>query len=148
MSIASLAYVAHSFLGEGTIIFWCVISVIQGASNGVGSVVGPSIKGDVIDWDELQTGERKEGSYLAVWTFVQKRATGLCAILLGFALQWVGFEPNVEQSTATKWMILALYGVFPGVAYAIGTLLLARFQLNEPEHAAIRQALDARKRSE
>jgi len=144
MSIASAAYVAHSFLGEGTILFWCAISVIQGASNGVGSVVGPSIKADVIDWDELQSGERKEGSYLAVWTFVQKSAHGLCAILLGFALQWVGFEPNVEQSTATKWTILGLYGVFPGVAYAIGAVLLSRFKLNEQEHGLVRQALDAR----
>ena len=144
MAIASAAYVAHSFLGEGTIVFWCAISVLQGTTAGVGSVVGPSIKGDVIDWDELQTGERKEGAYLAVWTFVQKSALGLCAILLGFALQWVGFEPNVEQSDATKWMILALYGVFPGIAYAIGTVLLSRFQLNEREHAAIREALDAR----
>ena len=35
--------------------------------------------------------------------------------------------------------------LFPGVAYASGTFLLSRFQLNEREHAAIRQALDARR---
>ena len=144
MAVAAFAYVAHSFLGEGTIVFWCTISVIQGTTAGVGSVVGPSIKGDVIDWDEYQTGERKEGSYLAVWTFVQKSAAGLCAILLGFALQGVGFEPNAEQSTATKWTLLALYGALPGASYGIGTVLLARFKLNEQEHAAIREALDAR----
>lgn len=144
MAIAAVAYVAHSFLGEGTIVFWCTISVIQGTTAGVGSVVGPSIKGDVIDWDEHRTGERKEGSYLAVWTFVQKSAAGLCAILLGFALQWVGFVPNAEQTTATKWTLLALYGVLPGISYGIGTLLLARFRLNEAEHAEIRRELDAR----
>lgn len=145
MAIASAAYVAHSFLWEGRIVFWCTISVIQGMTAGVGSVVAPSIKGDVIDWDEAQTGERKEGSYLAVWTFVQKSAAGLCAILLGFALQFVGFEPNAEQSQATMFMILFLYGVFPGVSYAIGCVLLSRFQLNETEHAAVRAELEARK---
>ena len=77
MAVASVAYVAHSFLGEGTIVFWCTISVLQGTTAGVGSVVGPSIKGDVIDGDELQTGDRNEGAYLAGWTFVQKSAWGL-----------------------------------------------------------------------
>jgi GPH family glycoside/pentoside/hexuronide:cation symporter len=148
MSVASFAYLLHSFLGEGMIVFWCAISVVQGATAGAGNVLGFSIKADVIDWDELQTGERKEGSYLAVWTFVQKSAGGLCAILLGAALQWVGFEPNTEQTQATKWMILALYGAFPATAYAIGVVLLRRFRLNEAEHAEIRAALDARARSE
>jgi len=148
MSVASVAYLLHSFLGEGMIVFWCAISVVQGATAGAGNVLGFSIKADVIDWDELQTGERKEGSYLAVWTFVQKSAGGLCAILLGAALQWVGFEPNTEQTQATKLMILALYGAFPATAYAIGVVLLGRFRLNEREHAEIRAALDARAQSE
>ena len=146
--VAAIAYTAHAFLGEGTILFWCVISLIQGTTAGVAQVIGPSIKGDVIDWDELQTGERKEGSYLAAWTFVQKSAGGLCAILVGFALQIVGFEPNVEQTRATQWTILALYGLLPGVAYGIGTWILARFELDEREHAAIRAELDARRVAE
>ena len=144
MSIAAVAYLGHAFLGEGTLVFWGILSIFQGTTAGVGAVVGPSIKGDVIDWDELQTGERKEGAYLAVWTFVQKSAGGLCAILLGFALQGVGFEPNAEQTDATKWTILALYGVLPSVCYVVGTVLLSRFTLNEKEHAAIRAEIDAR----
>ena len=144
MAVAAAAYLAHSFLWEGTIVFWCILSVIQGSANGVGNVIAPSIKGDVIDWDEVQTGERKEGSYLAVWTFVQKSAAGLCAILLGFALQFVGFEPNADQSQATKILILILYGAFPGLAYAIGCVLLSRFRLNETEHAEVRAELAAR----
>lgn len=146
--IASIAYVLHSFLSEGTILFWCAISIVQGTTAGVAGVVGPSIKGDVIDWDELQSGERREGSYLATWTFVYKSAGGLCGIFVGFALQAVGFEPNVEQTDATKWTILLLYGALPGLAYGIGAYLLSRFKLNETEHAAVRAELDARKERE
>ncbi len=147
MAIAAAAYLGHAFLGEDTLIFWAMLSVLQGTTAGVGSVIGPSIKGDVIDYDEYKTGERKEGAYLAVWTFVQKSAGGLCAILLGFTLQGVGFEPNVEQTDLTKWTILALYGALPAVCYAVGTVLLSRFALNEPEHAAIRAVIEARKSS-
>ncbi len=125
-------------------IFWCTISAIQGTTSGLARVVGLSINGDVIDWDEYQTGERKEGAYLAVWTFVEKSAAGLCAIVLGFTMQWVGFEPNVEQNELTKAAILGLYGVLPGSCYGIGTYLLFRFKLNEREHAVIRSELDRR----
>ena len=33
---------------------------------------------------------------------------------------------------------------FPGISYAIGTLLFLRFRLNEKEHAEVRAVLDAR----
>jgi GPH family glycoside/pentoside/hexuronide:cation symporter len=144
MSLAAAAYLGHAFLGEGTLIFWGALSILQGSTAGVGAVIGPSIKGDVIDYDEWRTGERKEGAYLAVWTFVQKSAGGLCAILLGFALQFVGFEPNVEQTQATRWTILGLYGALPALCYAVGTVLLSRFGLNEKEHEAIRAEIAAR----
>lgn len=63
---------------------------------------------------------------------------------MGFALQSVGFEPNVEQTDATQWTILLLYGALPGLAYVVGANFLSRFKLNEAEHAAVRAELDAR----
>ena len=62
---------------------------------------------------------------------MRKSATGVTAMVAGLTLEASGFEPNVEQ-------------IFPGVCYAIGTLLFLRFRLNEAEHAEIRAALDAR----
>lgn len=43
-----------------------------------------------------------------------------------------------------KLSIRGLMAFFPGICYAIGTLLFLRFRLNEAEHAEIRAALDAR----
>jgi GPH family glycoside/pentoside/hexuronide:cation symporter len=146
---ASVAfYLALVFLAEGTIMRYCLFSLLLGICSGVGSVIGPSIKADVIDYDELLTGERKEGAYLAVWTFVQKSAAGLTAIVLGFVLQMVGFEPNVEQTQVTKWTILGLYGAVPAACFAVGAFLLLRFQLNEREHAEVRARLEARSAGE
>jgi GPH family glycoside/pentoside/hexuronide:cation symporter len=143
--VATISWFFHSFLAEGMIVVWGLMAFVSGTTFGLGSVIGLSVKADVIDYDELVTGERKEGAYLAVWTFVQKSMSGVLAMVLGFALQWVGFEPNVEQSATTQKMILALYGFLPCACYAIGMLLLMRFQLNEAEHAEIRRQLEARR---
>lgn len=143
-AVATVSWFFHSFLGEGMILLWCVLSFISGTTSGLGQVIGLSVKADVIDYDELVTGERKEGAYLSVWTFIQKSMSGVLAMVLGFTLQLVGFEPNVEQSETTQRAILALYGFLPAGCYAIGLILLMRFRLNESEHAEIRRELDAR----
>ena len=99
---------------------------------------------DIIDYDEYLTGERKEGTYLAVWNLVRKFSSALPAMMTGFALTWLGFEPNVEQSEVVKFTMRALFGLMPAACYGIGTLLFLRFRLNKEEHAAVIRELEAR----
>jgi sugar (glycoside-pentoside-hexuronide) transporter len=129
---------------EIKIIYICIAAAFAGLAAGCGGTISPSIQGDVIDYDELQTGERKEGSYFAAWNFVYKSATGVMLLLTGFVLQAAGFEPNQEQSMTVQVAMVTLYGLFPLVCYIIGALLFRRFKLDEKAHAEIRRALDAR----
>ncbi|MDG2277450.1 MAG: MFS transporter [Pseudomonadales bacterium] len=124
---------------------WIIaMAFFAGLANGCGGTIGPSVQGDVIDFDEYQTGERKEGAYFAAWNFVYKGATGLMLLMTGFALQWSGFEPNVEQTMEVKLTMVTLYGLFPLVCYAIGAYLFSKFELDEAAYAKIRASLDAR----
>jgi GPH family glycoside/pentoside/hexuronide:cation symporter len=132
---------------EGTtfkIVYICVAAVFAGLAAGCGGTLSPSIQGDVIDYDEMMTGERKEGSYFAAWNFVYKGATGVMLLLTGFVLQLSGFVPNQEQTMTVQVAIITLYGVFPLVCYAVGAFLFRRFDLDEAEHARIRAELDRR----
>ena len=52
------------------IFYICFFAVTAGLAAGCGGTLSPSIQGDVIDYDEMVTGERKEGSYFAAWNFV------------------------------------------------------------------------------
>lgn len=124
---------------------WIIImAVFAGLANGCGGTMGPSVQGDVIDYDEHLTGERKEGAYFAAWNFVQKSALGLMLLLTGFVLELSGFVPNVEQTMTVKMSMVTLYGLFPLVCYAIGAYMFSRFKLDEKAHGEIRTALDAR----
>lgn len=144
MSAMTLGFSGLFFLGEGDGWLMATLGVIAGTGGSCGAVVGPSVKADVIDYDEYRTGERKEGAYFAVWNFVRKSAVGVTAMVTGFTLQLSGFVPNADQTEQARFAILALYGLFPGVCYLMGTLLFARFSLDETEHARIRAELDAR----
>ena len=120
-----------------------VFAAFAGLAAGCGGTVGPSVQGDVIDYDEHLTGERKEGSYFAAWNFVYKSAAGIMLALTGFVLDFSGFVPNQEQTFATQLWIVGLYGAFPLICYLIGAILFSRFKLDEAAYAEIRKKLDA-----
>ena len=75
---------------------------------------------------------------------MRKSAFGVATMLTGLLLGLIGYEPNVEQSEATKLGMRTLFGVVPGVCYLVGTLCFLRFRLDEAAHLAIRRELDAR----
>ena len=144
MCCVALALVSYAFLGEGDIWPATLIAGIAGAAGGGLDVLFPSIQADVIDYDELRSGERKEGVYFAAWNLASKTATGVSGMLVGFLLATSGFAPNLEQPESATLTIRALSSVFPFICYSAGTLAFLRFGLSRSTHAAIRAQLDAR----
>ncbi len=118
-----------------------VMAVLAGFSAAGGGSIGPSVQSDVIDYDEMRTGQRKEGSYYAAWNFVAKSALGVVLLMTGFALQIAGFAPNVEQTMEVKYTMILLYAVFPLLLCTSGAVLMGRFKLDEASHQDIRVAL-------
>ena len=153
--VFSLAFTGISFGGIFIIPFLDSITdrlivmflgaALGGMAAGCGGAIGPSVKGDVIDYDEYLTGERKEGSYFAALNFVFKSATGIMLLVTGFVLQFSGFIPNQPQTMEVKIALISLYGLVPLVFYSLGAYLLyKKFKFGEKEHAAIKQQIQER----
>jgi GPH family glycoside/pentoside/hexuronide:cation symporter len=147
MAVAIVGYAALFFVGEGDILLMYCVVTLTGAAAACGNVIGPSIQADVVDYDEFETGERKEGAYFAVFTFLMKSSSGIMIVLTGFALQLAGYVPNVEQPEHVKLTMSALISCVPIVFFAISIWIFSRFELDEVEHARIRAELDARRQS-
>lgn len=132
---------------EQRLIVITILAFFAGLAAGCGGTIGPSIQGDVIDYDEYKTGERKEGSYFAAWNFVYKSALGVMLLLTGFVLEFSGFIPNQDQTMQVKLALVSLYGLLPFVCYTVGAIIFSRFRLGEEEYAHIREHLDNKKQS-
>ena len=146
MWLNAATFIAFFFVitpGETSIWIW-ILAFTLGLASGAGAVVAPSIKADIIDYDEYLTHERKEGAYLAVWNLVRKSSASVTALVTGFVLQFTGFEPNVVQSEETQTAMRALFALLPGGCYVIGALLFLKFNFNEKEHAVVRTELALR----
>ena len=145
MVLSALGYGSLSLLGPGDGAWMSAIAVVIGIGGGCGQMMGPSVQADVIDYDELRTGQRKEGAYFAAWSFTFKAAGGMGFMLAGLMLELSGFEPNAVQSETTKLALRAMFGLLPCACYLIGALVFWRFRLTEREHSRIRLELDRRK---
>lgn len=146
--VKSILFGAAFTLGAGDFVPLVVISVCFGLMTGCGVVVGPSLKADVVDWDEGETGERKEGSYFAAWNFVQKAAGGVGIWAVGTMLAMTGFVPNMVQSDDTVLGMRVLASALPGVLHLVALVLLARFALSESLHQAARARAGAHRQNE
>jgi GPH family glycoside/pentoside/hexuronide:cation symporter len=145
-SMAAVAAVIGSCFFLGGEHPWLVYLLVALAGIGAAGadVMSPSIQADVIDYDELRTGERKEGTYFAVWSFAIKTGGALMAAVVGSVLATAGYEPNREQGEGVILAIRALFAGFPCLCYTTGLLLFFRFRLSEREHGRIRDELDRR----
>ncbi len=112
------------------LVLMIILALVSGLANGCGNTIGPSLLSDVIDYDELKTGERKEGAYFALWNFAKKGATGVTLMVTGLALSWAGFVPNEEQSRLVELTLCALIGIFPLICYIAGAIIFSRFSLD------------------
>jgi GPH family glycoside/pentoside/hexuronide:cation symporter len=132
------------WLGENDWPLMALSSLIAGSAGACGNSIGQSLKADLIDLDELNTGERKEGAYFAAWSFVSKLGNALLASTAAFMLAYVGFVPNVAQPDPVKFALVALMGGAPMAGYALGVVFFWRFSFSQTDHTRVRAELDAR----
>lgn len=129
-----------------TAVYACIVAI--GVAHGCGSIIPPSIQADVIDVDEYATGERKAGTYFALWNLIGKVALALSLVLAGLALDVAGFQPNVSQTPQVVGVIRFLMAGLPCLLLIAATALLGRLSLSEASHERLREALDRRSAGE
>jgi GPH family glycoside/pentoside/hexuronide:cation symporter len=144
MIVGLIGYSMILFVGYGDLVLMASASALTGTMHAAGVVIGYAIVADIVDYDELQTGQRKEGSYYAVYHLLYKSASGLMAMAAGGALAYTGFVPNQEQTELVKSVMTGMLGGVPGTCVLVGFFLLMGYQLTDERHAEIRVELDAR----
>jgi GPH family glycoside/pentoside/hexuronide:cation symporter len=127
---------------------------LQILSSGVTAFIGSgfwtiwaSMAADVIDYDELENGRRREGSFAACNSWINKVAMALGAGASFGLLGWVGFDSTLKgpQSEHTLFMIRFLFAAIPIAGLIIALIALRSFSLTEQGMADIRKQLEARR---
>lgn len=123
-----------------------VFMIVAGASTGCLTLFGSQAI-DVVDVDELQTGEQRAGAYFGIWAFGLKLAVAVGQFLAGVLLDGVGYVPEQTQDPATLWWLVMLIGPLQSVVTLIGLLVFRRIRFEESDVASVQAALAARRQA-
>lgn len=101
---------------------------------------------DVIDWDELHTGQRREGVYFSAVVFLQKLGLAIALFLSGQILDWAGFIPQAtSQPEGVLWAVRWLIGPLPALLMAGSLWFAYRYPIGRAEHRQILRALQEKR---
>jgi sugar (glycoside-pentoside-hexuronide) transporter len=103
-----------------------------------------SMLGEVIDEDDLATGERREGLYNGVFTFLRKLGGALGVFLVMGLLDVLGYQKGETQSETARQAIRWMTGLAPAFFLIAGVLLARGYPLTRARHAEILRSLALR----
>jgi GPH family glycoside/pentoside/hexuronide:cation symporter len=140
-----------AFLPPGAQNALLIGAVLAGVGFAAMSIIPWAIVADVIEVDELQTGERREGLYTGYLVFLRKFATGILVFGVGQLLAAAGYLSSttgslfIEQPATALNAMRFLVTVIPAITLALSLLLAWRFPLDRKTHEALRHELEARR---
>ncbi len=113
---------------------------------GFWSIYG-AIGADVIDFDELETGKRREGAFSATGTYIMKVGLALGIFLSGVILTWTGFDASLgaDQNPQALVNIRLSFALIPIAGLILAFVALLKFPLTREKMADIRTQLEARR---
>ncbi len=120
------------FLQPSQVGLMYVLAVIVGFGLSTAYLVPWSMLPDVVDFDELNTGHRREGIFCGLMVQLQKIAIAIALFLVGKVLDSAGFIPTSSgqlpptQPDSALWAIRLLIGPVPAFVL-IGGLVWAYF---------------------
>ena len=131
-----------------------IAAVMAGFGVSVAYLIPWSMIPDVIELDELNTGQRREGIFYSFMVLLQKLGLALALLLVGQALEFSGFierlpgEPIPIQPESALLAIRIAIAPLPTIFLIIGLVLTYFYPITKEVHADIRLQLQARKEQE
>jgi glycoside/pentoside/hexuronide:cation symporter, GPH family len=142
------AFIGVFFLGPGDEALYGVLVCLSGVGLGATLALPSSIQADVIDYDELLTGERREGRYIGLWSIAKKLAAAIGVGLGLFVLGLAGYAPNASQPPEVVVALRVLYALVPSGCSLIALAIAWQYPISEHAHQRIRDAIERRKNGE
>jgi len=121
-----------AFIGAGYAGLWLMI---------------PSMQVDVVDLDELKTGERREGGFASIFSWFLKFSFCVGFLISGPLLELTGFDASLEgaQPESVYRNMRIGYVAVPVVSLMLAIILLKFFPITREKVAEIRAELEARR---
>jgi GPH family glycoside/pentoside/hexuronide:cation symporter len=151
MSLWIIAQAGLFFLQPGQVGLMYFLAVMAGVGVSTAYLVPWSMIPDVIELDELQTGQRREGVFYSFMVLLQKIGLAIGLWFVGQALEVAGFLPTVQgqappiQPDSALFAIRVAIGPLPTIALIVGMILTYFYPITREVHDEILLKLKEKK---
>ena len=121
-----------------------ILLALIGVGNGAGGVLFWSMLPDTVEYGEWKSGIRTESSLYGFMTFAQKSSIAIAALILGFLLSGIGFEPNQIQSEETISGMKFMMSWIPICGIIISLVLMYFYPISTKFHGELLQRIKER----
>jgi GPH family glycoside/pentoside/hexuronide:cation symporter len=121
-----------------------VLMMFVGVNVASPNVLYRSIMADVVDYDEVETGQRRTGLFYALLTFTAKVGNALAIGVVYWILAAIGFDPNAANSPAAIRGLSMVFVAVPVICNLLVIALMRNFPIGQREHAELRRILEQR----
>ena len=101
---------------------------------------------DTVELGEWRSGVRTESTLFGAMQLMLKVGSGLGAAMLGFMLDGIGFQANVDQTPETMAGIKVIMTLLPAGLGVAGLVLIYFYPLDQRTHARLVRALAWRRK--
>jgi GPH family glycoside/pentoside/hexuronide:cation symporter len=142
------------FLQPGQVMQTFLLAAMAGIGISVGYLVPWSMVPDVVELDQLQTGQRREGIFYGIFVFLQKLGLALGLFISGWALELSGYvnatleNPNPVQPDSALLALRILIGPVSAAVLLLSFLAVRAYPITRQKHAEMRAELARRAESE
>lgn len=139
-------------LQPGQTVALYILAIFAGLGVSTAYLVPWSMLPDVIELDELQTGQRREGLFYSFMVFLQKICLGVALAMILQSLEWTGYIhptdaiPAPLQPPAVLLAIRLAIGPIPTVALIGGAILAYFYPITREMHQQVLLQLAERKK--
>ncbi len=141
--IASLGFLMLFFSGTNPVFSFISLAVI-----GIGfspiTLTGPPLMHDIIDYDEILTGKRRETTYAGVNALITKPSISIANALFLMLIKASGFDNSLTvQSEPAQKGILMAFSLIPFISLLLATFFVYFFPLSGKEWQKQKMELNA-----
>lgn len=142
MVINTGAFFNVFWLGAGDEVWYGILVFFSGIGFGAGLALPSSIAADVIDYDEVLSGNRREGHYVGMFSVVKKMSGALGAGVGLWVLGLSGYSPNTDQNPDVLISLRVLYALVPCLLSVLGLIIAWFYPLSKTMHESVLETID------
>lgn len=142
-----LCWLAVIVLPAGQVWMLYPLMVVFGAFNAGGELLPNAMVPDTVEYDEMISGSRREGTIYGAWVFIQQTGMALGSFVVSLVLAWIGYQSveaaNAEVASGIRYGL----ALVPAGFVLLSFLLVRGYALSAGEFSRIQSVLASRRQA-